>query len=205
LKKLKLFFIILLHLTIAVEVSSQQPIYVGILTNNFNYFASSQRSSNWCWAASLQMVFNYYGVSISQEQIVARSYGTDPYGNLPNWTGSLGVITQNLNNWSIDNNGRQYVVSSSLYFGAPTPAYLIQELALQHPILIGYQSGPNSAHAVVITACSYIQTQNGPIIQSIVVRDPWPSPQNIATNGRNEYAGILLANVIQAHWYIRVQ
>jgi hypothetical protein len=183
---------------------SQQPIYVGIPSNNFNYFSASQNNSNWCWAASMQMIFNYYGVSISQEQIVARSYGVDPFGQLPNWTGSFQVITSNLNNWSIDNYGRLYQVSASLNWGAPTPAYLIQELAAQRPVLIGYKSGPNSGHAVVITACSYIPTMNGPIIQSVVVRDPWPSDQNIQTLGRVEYPGLNFANLIQAHWYVRI-
>jgi hypothetical protein len=183
---------------------SQQPIYVGIQTNNFNYFSSSQNNSNWCWAASMQMIFNYYGVSISQEQIVARSYGVNPYGQLPNWTGSFQVITANLNNWSIDNFGRQYQVSASLNWGAPTPAFLIQELAAQRPVLIGYRSGPNSGHAVVITACSYIPSINGPIIQTVVVRDPWPSDQNIQNLGRVEYPGLNFANLIQAHWYVRI-
>jgi hypothetical protein len=204
-KKIKLIFFLMLTLSIGQQVLGQQPTYVGIESSNFNYFASSQRSSNWCWAASLQMIFNYYGVSITQEQIVARSYGVDPNGNLPDWAGSFPVITANLNNWNVDNNGRQYVVAASLNWGAPTPTYLIQELYAQHPVLIGYQSSPNTGHAVVITACSYIQTAYGPIIQSIVVRDPWPSQQNIETNGRVEYPGINLANFIQANWFIRIQ
>ncbi|MGZ3753283.1 MAG: C39 family peptidase [Mucilaginibacter sp.] len=183
----------------------QQPMYVGIPSESFNYFASSQHNSNWCWAASLQMIFNYYGVNITQEQIVARSYGVDPSGNLPNWTGNFEVITENLNNWSVDNNGRRYGVQAIFNQGAPTPIYLIQQLTLQHPVLIGYQSGPNSGHAVVITACSYIETYYGPVIQSIVVRDPWPSEENVANDGRVEHTGIDLARLIQAHWYILIE
>ncbi|MFN8255718.1 MAG: C39 family peptidase [Bacteroidales bacterium] len=203
--KIKLIFLFLLTIGTCQQVFGQQAIYVGIPSERFNYFASSQRNSNWCWAASLQMIFNYYGINITQEQIVARSYGVDAYGNLPNWAGSFPVITANLNNWNVDNNGRQYVVGASLNWGAPTPAYLIQELYTQHPVLIGYQSGPNSGHAVVITACSYTESYYGPIIQSIVVRDSWPSEQNIANLGRVEYPGLNLASVIQAHWYIRIE
>jgi hypothetical protein len=136
---------------------------------------------------------------------VARSYGVDPNGNLPNWTGSFQVITANLNNWNVDNSGRQYGVRATFNQGAPTPIYLIQQLSLQRPVLIGYRSGPSSGHAVVITACSYIETYYGPMIQSIVVRDPWPSDNNIASQGRVEYKGIDLANLIQAHWYIVIQ
>ncbi|MBK6730881.1 MAG: C39 family peptidase [Bacteroidetes bacterium] len=208
-KKLKLTFLLLLSVSIGQQIFAQQSYtqeatYVGILSENFNYYASSQRNSNWCWAASLQMIFNYYGINITQEQIVERSYGSDPYGNLPNWTGNFEVITANLNNWNVDNNGRQYEVYATLNFGAPTPSYLIEELANQHPVLIGYQSSPNSGHAVVITACSYLETDYGPMIQSIVVRDPWPNEENSQNGGRVEYPGIDLANLIQAHWYIRV-
>ncbi|MBS1501504.1 MAG: C39 family peptidase [Bacteroidetes bacterium] len=162
----------------------QQPVYVGIRSENFSYFASSQHNSNWCWAASLQMIFNYYGVNITQEQIVARSYGVDPNGKLPNWTGNWRVITANLNNWSVDNNGRQYIVQAVFNRGPTKPAYLIRQLSQFHPVLIGCRSGPNSGHAVVITACSYVQTYYGPVIESIVVRDPWPSDENIASGGR---------------------
>jgi len=151
------------------------------------------------------MIFNYYGINITQEQIVSRSYGVDPSGNLPNWTGSFQVITANLNNWNVDNSGRQYGVRATFNQGAPTPIYLIQQLSLQRPVLIGYRSGPSSGHAVVITACSYIETYYGPMIQSIVVRDPWPSDANVATQGRVEYKGIDLANLIDAHWYIVIQ
>ena len=211
-KKNGLFLLLLVLMTVGCDKGTPttpqgtaQPTYVGISTTNFYYFVSSQHNSNWCWAASLQMIFNYYGIGITQEQIVARSYGIDPNGNLPNWAGSFQVITANLNNWNVDNNGRQYLVQASLNSGPPTPSYLIQELSLLHPVLIGYQASSNSGHAVVITACSFVQSMNGPIIQSIVVRDPWPSQENIANNGRVEHAGISLANVNQAHWYIRVQ
>lgn len=182
----------------------QQPQYVGIPSAQMNFVAAAQKNSQWCWAASIQMVLNYYGVNISQEQIVARTYGVDSYGNLPNWAGTFQAITANLNNWNVDNFGRQYSVGASLNWGAPTPAILLQELSQGRPVIVGYKSGANSGHAVVITAVSYAQSPNGPIIQSIVVRDPWPSPQNIQTAGRVEYPGSQLASLMQAYWYIRV-
>ena len=69
-------------------------------------------------------MLNYYGVNISQEQIVARTYGMNAYGQLPDWPSRLETITTNLNNWSIDNTGRTYVVRATLNWGAPTPAIL---------------------------------------------------------------------------------
>lgn len=195
----------LIGAALLLSVSMAQAIYVGIPSNTMNFFAAEQENSNWCWAASIQMTLNYYGVSIAQPQIVARTYGLDPNGPLPNWTGSFSAITNNLNNWNIDNSGHPYAVSASLNWGAPTPAILINELSQGHPVLVGYKSGPNSGHAVVITAVNYDISSMGPIIQSVVVRDPWPSPQNIENNGRVEYPGNQIANLMQAYWYIRVQ
>lgn len=179
--------------------------YVGISTENFDYSYAEQNKSQWCWAASIQMLLNYYGINISQEEIVRRSYGADPYGNLPDWAGSFEIITLNLNNWSIDNNGVSYIVRSSFNQGPPEPAIFLSELQNQYPLLFAYQSSPTSGHAVIATGINYTETENGLTINSIIVRDPWPSDFNKANNGRNEYSGLDLARLITAHWYIRVE
>jgi hypothetical protein len=181
------------------HIAAHQLQYIGIPRDEFEFYAASQRNSQWCWAASIQMVLNYYGISIEQEQIVARTYGTDPYGRLPNWGGSFEDITSNLNNWSIDNNGDPYIVKASVLAGAPTPVHLLDELEKKHPVIIAYASSPASGHAVVITAASYTPSPYGPIIQSLIVRDP------LQTGGRAEYPGASLAQYIQSHWYIRVE
>jgi hypothetical protein len=169
-----------------------------------NSVAAAQRNSQWCWAAAIQMVLNYYGVNISQEQIVARTYGMNAYGQLPDWPSRLETITTNLNNWSIDNTGRTYVVRATLNCGAPTPAILLQELQQGNPVIISYRSGQYSAHAVVITGASVSQSSAGPVVQSVVVRDPWPSSQNGTTWGRVEYPSGQLVPFMQAYWYVRV-
>jgi hypothetical protein len=198
----QLVFIVTIFLTLlAVDAYG---ITIGIETTKFNDVYAEQDNSQWCWAASIQMIMNYYGVDITQEDIVRRSFGTDPFGNLPNWGGSLPVITANLNNWSVDNSGHRYTVSSSLNFYAPIPRLLIDEISKKRPVLIGYKNGPTGGHAVVITALSYIITNNGPVITSLVVRDPWPSANNRANGGRVEYQGIQLASLINAHWIISV-
>ncbi len=178
--------------------------HVGVSSSKMNYYASSQKNSQWCWAASIQMVLNYYGVKISQEQIVARTYGTDPYGRLPNWAGSFEAITANLNNWGVDNSGREYKVRASLNWGAPTPAVLLRELSKKRPVIVGYR-GPQGGHAVVITAASSTKSPYGPIIQTITVRDPMPTPMNIHNRGKVVYPGAQIASLMQAYWYIKVR
>ena len=185
-------------------IVAQQAIYVGIPSNQMDYFSASQFKSQWCWAASIQMVLNGYGVNIRQDQIVERTYGRNPFGALPNWPGSIQTIHRNLNNWGIDNFGYPYTVMAQIGNGAPSPSILVNELSYGRPVIIGYRSGPNSGHAVVVTAVSYIPTPSGPYIQTIVVRDPWPSEENIRNKGRVEYPAAALANNIQAYWYVRV-
>lgn len=190
-------------LGVATPLANAQQ-YVGIPRHKMEYVTSDQRNSQWCWAASIQMILNYYGVNIAQEQIVARTYGMDPFGRLPNWGGNFQNITANLNNWNIDNFGRPYAVSARLGLGAPTPAILLEELSRGRPVMVAYSTGPNSGHAVIVTAASFTMSPAGPVIQSLVVRDPWPSAENIQNRGRVEYPGWVLAQRMQHFWYIRV-
>jgi hypothetical protein len=187
------------------EPASAQFQYVGIPANVFNFYSAAQERDEWCWAASIQMIMNYYGVSITQDQIVARTYGVDPStGQIVDQPGSNETITANLNNWNIDNSGRRYMVRARFSFGPPNAGYLVQELAAQRPVLVAYTPAPGSGHAVVITGCSFIPSLNGPMIQSIIVRDPWPSDQNIQHDGRVEYPAAVFGQLMTAYWIIRV-
>jgi hypothetical protein len=180
-----------------------QPIYVGIPTAQFNFVAASQQQTEWCWAASTQMILGWYGIHVSQPEIVQRAYGST--GNYP---GSDQAVSIALNGWGQTANGQFVTIRSAVYPGLPPPALLISQLSQEHPVLLGIVSGPTSGHAVVITAASYINSQWGPQITSLVIRDPWPSQQNVATDGREEYTGQSLtqfAATMRAYWLVTVQ
>ena len=189
--------------------SAQNRIYTGIPVAEMNWVASAQQNTQWCWASSIQMVLNKHRVAITQEQIVFRTFGVGPTGQLPNFPGSIEVITRNLNNWNFDNNGNRYTVMSRVFNGAPTPAVMLNVLGNKQPMIIGYRSGPNTQHAVVLTGMSYIPGPNGPIVTSLIVRDPWPSAVNRLNNGRVEHfmhAGAgSFEKLITNHWYIGVR
>ncbi|MEO5917848.1 MAG: papain-like cysteine protease family protein [Luteolibacter sp.] len=188
------------------DMQPQQPLSVGLSSNMMNFAAASQEGSQWCWAASIQMVFQRYGVNISQTRIVTRSYGTDQFGHPPNWPGSWQVITANLNNWNLDEvTGMPYQVACQFGQGAPPPTILINELANGCPVILAYRSSPTSGHAVVITGARYYPTPTGPNVVSVIVRDPWPSPENIANRGRKEYEAAQFAQLMQGYWLVRVQ
>lgn len=187
------------------QAVAPQVQHVGLPSAQMDFVAASQRNTQWCWAACIEMVLRHHGVLVSQEQIVARTYGTDPAGRLPNWAGSFQAITANLNNWSFDNRGRLFAVGAMMVQGAPLPAMLVRELEQGRPLIIGYASGPNSGHAVVVTGASYIGTSSAPQIVSLVVRDPWPDPRNIANSGRRVHDAGQLAPLIQAAWMISLR
>ena len=181
-----------------------EPISVGIPRERFNSNFAEQESNHWCWAASIQMILDYYGVAITQQEIVARSYRVDPLNRLPDFSGSFRIITANLNNWSIDGTGRRYGVKAKFGQGPPSPKVFLDELNAQCPVLLAYMNAASSGHVVVATGASYFPSFDGPIVESVVVRDPWPSPENRWTLGRVEHPGASLASRMMAHWLIRV-
>src|ERR1041384_2557076 len=79
----------------------------GIPSNEFEYFAAPQTNghqhqSNWCWAACVQMVLNYRGVAVTQEQVVQRIFG----GAEPNIPGQPDQILTALSGWAVTANGQ---------------------------------------------------------------------------------------------------
>jgi hypothetical protein len=181
-----------------------QVSYVGIPSSAFNPVYAEQANTQWCWAACIQMVLNYYGVNVSQQDIVRRTYGRDSYGRLPNAAAHYDLITANLNNWGVDRDGVRYVVRASVGYGAPDPATLVDELNNQRPVLLGYAAGLNVGHAVVATAAGFTGGTDYPRLQSVVVRDPRRTALSTPYRGRQEYDMSLL-RATGVYWYIRVQ
>jgi hypothetical protein len=182
---------------------AQKVYYVGIPNSSMDYFASAQQKPQWCWAASIQMLMNYYHVDLDQYQIVKRTYGSNYSGELPNWAASIETIHLNLNHAGVDKRGNHYIVNAQAGFGPPEPMLLIRELSHKRPVIIGYQAN-FGGHVVLITAVSYYQTAVGPVIRSIIVRDPLPEMNNRFNNGRIEYDAATLASRIDAYWFVRV-
>jgi hypothetical protein len=181
-------------------VSQAQVQYVGIPSVTFT--PAAQQQDEWCWAASIQMILNYYHIPISQQMVVDRVKG----GPIDQG-GSDGDISTSLNGWAPGIDGSVKAVSSTTSAGPPPYLMLLQELSNQHPILLTFATGPNGGHAVVITGASYLRTPMGPTVNSIIIRDPWPSPQNVATQGRVEIAGANLLSFlhkVRSYWIVSV-
>ena len=142
---------------------------------DFQRFAQTaymqQAMSQWCWAASISMIYSYYGYAVSQPRLVQEVYGG--IGNIPAMTGY--TIAQQLNRAWIDDRG---VPFTSQLTGAYDPqfgvraignAQIVNELANERPLVIGART-----HAMILTMVQYLDQPTGPNIVSAGVFDPWP-------------------------------
>lgn len=162
------------HMASTEIVHLGQGLYMaGIPTDQFQYFSAPesngrQRSANWCWAACIQMVLNYKGLYITQEDIVAKVYG-----RLIDQPAQPEQIMQALNGWVPDlNMGYAAVVADSYNLSGQA---LITDLANRYPLIIGLKGNP-VGHAYVLTAVTYeVDQYNQPIFRSVILRNPFPN------------------------------
>ncbi len=159
----------------SIQQLGQNYFVAGVPSGEFEYFAAPnmngrQRQSNWCWAACTQMVLNYHGLYVSQEQVVARIYGglvDQPAGEYE--------IREALSGWAPNvRGGSSYIYCES---GLNSINEITQNLAYKWPLIVGLQN-PNGGvgHAYVLTAIYYsMDGYNNTVPDKVVLRDPWPS------------------------------
>ncbi|MEC4819597.1 MAG: papain-like cysteine protease family protein [Scytonema sp. PMC 1069.18] len=149
----------------------------GIPRDQLEYFAAPQvqgrqRQSNWCWAAAVQMVLNYHGLYVTQEQVVAKIFG-----ELINKPGAPENILGALSGWAPDTRGR----FSNIYASALPlrGSDLVHDLNRRWPLIVGLKQPGNVGHAYVLTGVTYKVGRNGQLIfRSVILRDPWPRSQS---------------------------
>lgn len=146
-----------------------------------------QERSNWCWAASIQSILQYYHINKTQTDIVYHTFGTNYLGELPNWGGTAQNVANNLNNWGVTWNDNVYLVKSNFYNRRPSDDEIIDYLSKKQPLYLSYKSGKTSNHAVVITNCKFIETAAGREIIEITLTDPWLSDENVQNGGIVRY------------------
>lgn len=156
------------------------PIYGSrehcVASVNFNQFQESaydpQNQSQWCWAASISMVFAYAGYHVDQARIVKEAYGQ--IVNLPahGWQ-----LSSSVNRDWIDDSGNKFRSRLSGLYDAEARTYaitneqIVAELARDRPLIIGA-----GTHAMVLTQMGYFRNVFGQVEQvtEAGVFDPWP-------------------------------
>lgn len=101
-----------------------------------------QYKENWCWAACLQMVLEYYGLEVSQSRIVERAYGDDY-----DLTANGEDIAAAVNGWYLG--GALVRATTERYKSAKT---LIDSMIKGTPLIMGLDERYSSTgHAYVLT------------------------------------------------------
>ena len=130
-----------------------------------------QQCAQWCWAASIAMIFARHGHPVDQMMIVNQTFGNLACRGAPNTL----TIAQDLSRSWIDQSG---IAFNSRVTAAYDPSngitnlsndFMLNELSNDCPLLYC-----NTHHAMVLVAVDYLDTQMGPNIQLGGVLDPWP-------------------------------
>lgn len=154
---------------------------VGISSMSAQQAAERQSMNQWCWAACISTLFNYYGHPVSQARIVRQAYG-----GIVNMPASPNLILRALNRRWVDDNGVPFTVVADVYTVNNVTA--ANDLQSNHPLIIG-----TMGHAVLLTALSYYPTSDGPYIIGGIVRDPWPTRASRRAITPIEWANISFA------------
>lgn len=188
------FTLILSNQTSGQSIQRLGPNYfvAGVPTNEFDAWAAervsgNQRQANWCWAACSQMVLNYHGLYISQEQIVTKIYG-----GLVDRPANESQIRRALSGWAPNVQGRV----SNIYCqsGLTSINEITQALAYKWPLIVGLRN-PNGGvgHAYVLTAIYYSTDQfNNTIPDKVVLRDPMPGNDGRIEVSWNQFSNLLM-------------
>jgi hypothetical protein len=150
------------------QISSNQFV-VGLPSEGFKHFAATQHKQNWCWAACIQMVLNWHGLYVNQEEIVERIYGRQV-----DRPAQPGQILSALTGWAPDVNGNYSAIQADPV--NIVPETVIHDLEYRWPLIVGLSQPTGGGHAYVLTAAYvYNDPNRGPIIYRVVLRDPYPT------------------------------
>ncbi|MFB8831615.1 hypothetical protein ACE0DR_25515 [Azotobacter sp. CWF10] len=144
---------------------------VGIRFDKLQRTYASQEMSQWCWAATIEMIFNYYGYKVPQHKIVQQIYGG--IYNLPALSGA--VISSALSRRWTDDQGLEFDVQLQAAYDVDSSVQAIDNnliltsLAQEIPLIYG-----NYSHAMVLTAAAFNISPMGPQIFNLGFMDPWP-------------------------------
>lgn len=142
-------------------------ISVACVNDYMEYCHHHQYKDNWCWAACVQMVLDYYGIDVTQPRIVERAYGDDY-----DFTANKNDIIGALNGWRVG--GYTVCASYERYKNAKT---LIDAIASGRPLIIGLNENYTSTgHAYVLTHIFFTNDYNGNMTPTrVVVLNPYNS------------------------------
>ena len=143
----------------------------GLPAENVRQLAVVQEQPQWCWAASISMIFAHHGYSVAQEEIVKDGYGAVVDRPAP----SGQAMTRALTRAWVDRKAKRFqgmaVATDAFAKQFQMSEYkVLAELADGRPLLLGALR-----HAVVLVELKYEKSARGNVrIVSGTVIDPAP-------------------------------
>mgnify|MGYP002713056967 CR=1 FL=1 len=137
----------------------------GLVGNLRTQAAQKQNRSQWCWAAALSMIFDHYGYSLSQEEIVRGVWG-----HVSDMPRHVGGIMRDINRDWTDHRGRRFrATGHQLTLDAhELPVQAARALARNNPLIVGLPY-----HAVVLTEMRWRIGEDGrSFVEDLIVSDP---------------------------------
>jgi uncharacterized protein (TIGR03437 family) len=131
----------------------------------------AQETPVWCWAASLSMLFDYYGHPVDQAEIVTRYFGAPVAVSGPPW-----VLRDALNTTWVDDNRASFMISSRItdyYSGSSfqvSNADIISAIGAENPVFYG-----DNIHAMILVQVDYVSLYGTPQILAAWAIDPYPA------------------------------
>lgn len=166
-------------------------------TRELDEYAAEQERADYCWAASVQMVYAMTGIrGLRQDDIVRAIHG----GKNPDADRSAtqGDVVRALNGYRPSARGAVAYIQAT-EFAAWSNGF-VEDLAQGWPIVLGIRdSDQATGHVVVLTRLRYSYGPMGEaIIHDATVWDPWPD------EGWRELEGYELRDVIRFAIRVRV-
>ena len=135
------------------RINDSDVYWAAVKTSYFREFVARQEEDCWCWAACVQMVLNYQGVNVDQEDVVRRAKGMRI-----NEGGTAYDIQRAADGWNTGSHVIAARVDNPFYVTAQT---FITDLIDKYPLIIGLDMpGQTMGHAYVLTGISFRKSGN---------------------------------------------
>lgn len=150
------------------RIGNTDVYWAAVKTTYFKEYVARQEEDCWCWAACVQMVLNYQGVSVSQEELVRRAKGIRV-----NAGGNAYDIQRAANGWKT---GNHVIVARIDMANTANAQTIINDLIDKYPLIIGLNMpGQTVGHAYVLTGISFRKVGGSYRPLEVILRNPWPS------------------------------
>lgn len=141
----------------------------GPATEEVQFIEVTPECQNWAWAACAQILLNYHGLKVTQEQIIKRVYDQE----LPCDSGSAPNIISAINGWIPASVERVAKVLSGT--GTFNDEEFVEHMSNGWPIIVSLESRTKGEQVFVVRAVYFSMDRlDWPKIDEVVLRNPWP-------------------------------